>query len=1236
MKRTLLLFALALAFFGLQAQDQDYNGLVQSYLEEHQSELGLTTADITGWQVTDNVLTKHNGVRHIYIQQTHKGIGVFNGVANANIWNNQVVSLGNRFIPNLAKKVNSTQPSLNPLQAVEVAASHLGLRPDAPLRILTAEDNQTFYVEKGSISLEHIPVRLCFQPGAEEEVRLAWDLSIYIPSAKHWWSIRVDATNGDILDQIDWVTQCDFGDGDHHDHRPIDVSFLEEKAAPPPAPEDYRVFAVPVESPNHGSRSLVAAPATANASPFGWHDTNGSAGAEFTITRGNNVHAYEDRDADNQPGYAPDGGANLVFDYPLNFNQVPSGYEDAAITNLFYWNNIMHDVWYEYGFDEQSGNFQENNYGKGGTGGDYVRAEAQDGGGTNNANFATPPEGSNPRMQMFLWTSGSNASNYLTVNSPTVIAGAYSATDATFGPGVPATPITADVVIVDDNSGADPMDACDPIVNGSALSGKIALIMRGNCTFASKVEAAQTEGAVAVIIVNNVAGAPITMGGTSATVNIPSIMISQNDGNAIIAEIQNNVTVNATISNQSGNFDTDGDFDNGVIAHEYTHGISTRLTGGPSNSGCLGSGEQMGEGWSDWYGLMLTIEPGDQSTDIRGIGTFATGQPTNGQGIRNAPYSTDLGVNNFTYAATNNTAQVSQPHGVGFVWCTMLWDLTWAFIDTYGFDQNFYTGTGGNNIVMQLVTDAMKLQPCNPGFVDGRDAILQADQINNNGANQCLIWEVFAARGLGFSASQGSSQSRTDQTEAFDIPPSCQIPTSAPLAAFDSENGSPCGGQVFFSDASTQVPQTWNWDFGDGNSSTQQNPSHTYTANGTYTVVLIVGNTVGNDTITQTVTVSIPEPPVVTDGEACFGDPATLSATINGNGYVQWLDAQGNPVGVGPNYTTGPLAGVQNYTAKNVVSFPAQNVGPANTGFGTGGYHGTTFTGTVNFTANDGLTIISAFVDADGAGVRDIFLWDDADGNGNVVQQASINIPNGQSRVTLNFQVPGPGDYSIGGTGVDLYRNNAGANYPYFINGLIELTGSSAGPDFYYYLYDLEVQRDSCVSDVTPATATPLDANFNYLANLGVVAFTDSSTGATTWDWDFGDGNSSSNQNPTHTYNANGTYVVTLSINGGACTYTDTLEVFVVGLEEALNDPSSVILTPNPTTGEATVFLSQTAKEVIAVEVIGLDGRILMETEIGKGRAQAELDVTDLPNAMYFVALKSGNQRVVKKLLLQH
>ena len=115
-------------------------------------------------------------------------------------------------------------------------------------------------------------------------------------------------------------------------------------------------------------------------------------------------------------------------------------------------------------------------------------------------------------------------------------------------------------------------------------------------------------------------------------------------------------------------------------------------------------------------------------------------------------------------------------HGVGSVWATALWEVTWALIDDYGFDTDFYNFTGdvdqdaGNIQAFALVTEGMKLQPCNPSFIDGRDAIIAADLAIYGGANECLLWEAFAKRGLGFSADAGSSGSTCDGTAAFDSP----------------------------------------------------------------------------------------------------------------------------------------------------------------------------------------------------------------------------------------------------------------------------------------------------------------------------------------------------------------------------------------------------------------------------------------------------------------------------------
>lgn len=780
MKKLLYLFAfLTVGVAGAQ----EFNQAISSYLNGQRAQMGLTQGDIADFSVENSSFSKSMQAHTLHVDQLHNGVPVFNSSSSFAIKNGTVVSAAVRFLANVQSRANTSSPSLSANQAITKAASALNLPAPAGIELISSEGS-TYLFSQGNLSLNEIPVKLVYQQLDNNSIRLAWDLSIYLLDSSHYYSVRIDALNGQLLDTIDWVISCDFGEGDHsHINEAGDFNFLfkgSEAAALGGA--EYRVFPMPFSSPLDGADVLEVSPENLTASPFGWHDTDGAGGAEFTITRGNNVWAQEDQNGNNGTGASPDGGASLSFDFPYDLTMQPASYVDAATTNLFYWNNIIHDVIYFYGFDESNGNFQENNYGNGGAGSDSVNADAQDGSGTNNANFATPPDGSNPRMQMFLWDPVVVPQEILTINNGP-LAGTYTGVPAAFGGPMPALPgITQDLVVVeDDDSGAstDPNDACDPITNAADLNGKIAVIRRGSCEFGFKALAAENAGAVAVIVVylpvQGGAVYPFEMGAGAqgGSVTIPVFMVSDTDGEAIIAEALSN-TVNGTIfdSNPPPDPSIDGDLDNEIIIHEYAHGISNRLTGGPANASCLNNGEQMGEGWSDYYGLMLTMQPGDTGADVRGLAHYASGNPN---GIREAPYSTDFAVNDYTYADTNSN--VSQPHGIGFVWCTMLWDMTWMMIDQYGYDPDIYEGTGGNNLAMQLVTDGMKLQPCSPGFEDGRDAILMADELANGGANKCLIWEAFANRGLGASADQGSVSSRSDQTEAFDLPAECNLGT---------------------------------------------------------------------------------------------------------------------------------------------------------------------------------------------------------------------------------------------------------------------------------------------------------------------------------------------------------------------------------------------------------------------------------------------------------------------------
>ncbi|GAA6047815.1 hypothetical protein JCM3770_004656 [Rhodotorula araucariae] len=428
----------------------------------------------------------------------------------------------------------------------------------------------------------------------------------------------------------------------------------------------YKVYPWGVNAPDEGKRAVLRGTLVeldGEASPAGWHTVPGEKreyGAAtpdtfYYETRGNNVLAQDNPSGGNSMnGFRANGGKAMNFKFGIHMPKAgtpldPTTYIEAATTELFYTNNEFHDLLHRYGFDEESGNFQENNFGRGGYGGDAVQANAQDGSGYNNANFATPPDGQRPRMRMYVW------------------------------------------------------NAQQPY--------------------------------------------------------------------------------------------RDGDFESGIVLHEYSHGLSTRLTGGPANSGCLGWGEAggMGEGWGDFLATMVRIHDVNQTE--YSMGEWASGRAN---GIRNYRYSRNMTENPSTYKFLDKPGYWGV-HAIGEVWAEMLFNVAEDLIDEYGFHPTLFppptngtdsTGyydaavlaaTGkkvpahGNTLAVQLVIDGMKLQPCRPSFQNARDAILTADHALTGGKNYCTIFSAFARRGLGpASRVVGSTPwGGGSRTEDYTVPARC-------------------------------------------------------------------------------------------------------------------------------------------------------------------------------------------------------------------------------------------------------------------------------------------------------------------------------------------------------------------------------------------------------------------------------------------------------------------------------
>ena len=638
----------------------DPHRATKAFLKEHSGLFGHGPEALDQARVTRDYTTPHNGLKTVAWEQQADGIPVFEGALISHTTRQgELVNICSQFIPDPVKaavrgvsagSASPAAPSVTARQAVTLAARNVGQElTDAKLSAnggpaAGAEQRQEFTSPglKGRAE-----AKLTWLPLDRQTLRLCWDVVFMGRTRGEMYRTLVDASTGEVL-----LRRCL-------------TSYLTEAS--------YRVFTSDSPSPfspGHptpattqpplASRTLVTLSALdTNASPAGWIDDGGNE------TQGNNVDAHTDHNGDDTPDLPrPQGSPFRVFDFPMDpGSQDPTNYANAAVVQLFYLNNWMHDRLYQLGFTEAAGNFQSNNFSRGGLGNDAVQADAQDGSGTDNANFSTPPDGSPGRMQMFIF--------------------------------------------------------------------------------------------------------------------------------------------------KQPNPHRDGDLDAEVVLHEYTHGLSWRLVGGGQALGDTQS-DGMGEGWSDFYALTLLSEAGDDVNGIYPVGAYASyqiggaGDTQNYYfGIRRYPCTTDMAKNPLTFKDIDpaqadycsssapyhtgmfgscSSARASEVHSEGEVWCVTLWDARARLVNKYGWET-------GNQLILQLVTDGMRLTPAHPDFLQARDAILQADLVDTGGANQWDLWTAFARRGMGFSAVSPASSTTTDILESFDLPDDLRI---TPLSGFVASG--PVGG----------------------------------------------------------------------------------------------------------------------------------------------------------------------------------------------------------------------------------------------------------------------------------------------------------------------------------------------------------------------------------------------------------------------------------------------------------
>jgi extracellular elastinolytic metalloproteinase len=577
--------------------------IARRFLAAHPELYGQTGPEVDALYVARRYASPGLDVTHVWLNQQFRGIPVFMAEAKVDVtFRGEILATSGALVPGLARTIAARTPRISAGQALGLAMTYGGMRgkaqPPALHAPLGARRKVTFALGEG---LERQPeAELIYFPTAPGHTALAWETTLYQTDDPNLYHLLVDAATGQLLFRNNYTADAQ---GLIYPREAPQDSTPTTGSPPPVLERVLELF--------DGGRPFNGGPLFPSSDPhFDWWNTQPQ-----TSTSTNNVLAGEARNQSGSNGNdpAPVAASTGDFNFALDLSQEPSTYTSAAVTNLFYWINRLHDTWYRFGFTEAAGNFQNDNFSLGGFGNDRVRALAQFGantGSANNANMGTPPDGFMPTVRLFEWT----------LTNPR----------------------------------------------------------------------------------------------------------------------------------------RDSDLDNGIIAHEYGHGVTNRLVGN-ANGLTLFQPRAMGEGWSDFQALMVLAEASDDVNGNYPIGAYALNEFN--RGIRNQPYSTNPLVFTRGFGSINHGGI----HSAGEIMCDALWNTYARLAGRLGFQ-------AGRARVMQLFIDALKLAPTNPTFLDYRDKLILADQIRYAGADVNDIWAAFADRGMGFLASTTGPADRAP-VESFQLPP---------------------------------------------------------------------------------------------------------------------------------------------------------------------------------------------------------------------------------------------------------------------------------------------------------------------------------------------------------------------------------------------------------------------------------------------------------------------------------
>lgn len=456
---------------------------------------------------------------------------------------------------------------------------------------------------------------------------------------------------------------------------------------------------------------------------------------------------------------------------------------------------------------------------------------------------------------------------------------------------------------------------------------------------------------------------------------------------------------------------------------------------------------------------------------------------------------------------------------------------------------------------------------------------------------------------------------------------------TAPLINFGANTINSCTGEISFLDSTLGNPYSWLWNFGDGITDTLQNPTHFYTQSGTYSVSLSATNVIGTsiDTNVNFITINLPNEPLINDTNICKNDSILLIANSSGENY--WFDSiyYGNLLNIGDTFQTGLLNSQTTYYVENHV-IPASVYGGKIDNSGGGLYYTNALSLGLYFDCYYDVTLKSVKTYAADSSYRFIVLKNSL---GDTVFSGNYFIPQGESRIDLNWFIPAGTNYIIyGPESPNLYRNDGGLSYPYDISNLVKITGTNVSnpTSYYYYFYDWEVVGPDCISVRVPINISINDsanANFTYnLSNDSIYCYPIDSN-ANSYFWDFGDGNSSNLINPIHYYINTGNYQIKLIISNACGLDTVIKQVTITNLLE--NNENSIYIYPNP--AKDNIFISSLNDKIISFEIFDIYGNKIIKRE--ENSKNFVIDISYLNKGIYFIKLQTNNYNEVRKILLK-